>query len=103
MTKQKNARTLRENSNYLFPQIKNQKKTPFTTPKNITPCYIKSVSSIDYLPYIHAKGNNSDPLFRQAIAKRVDTLAAIGYILDFHHCLTCFPPPPLINVEPNSQ
>ena len=29
----------------------------------------------------------------QAIAKRVDTLPVIGYILDTHHCIACSPPP----------
>ena len=40
----------------------------------------------------------------QAIAKRVDTLPVIGYILDTHHCIACSPPPsPLINVVRNSR
>ena len=29
----------------------------------------------------------------QAIAKRVDTLPVIGYILDTHHCIAYLPPP----------
>ena len=33
----------------------------------------------DSLPFVHAIGNNSDPPFRQAIAKRVDTLPVIRY------------------------
>ena len=41
----------------------------------------------------------------QAIAKRVDTLPVIGYMLDTHHCIAYLAPPLLllINVVRNSQ
>ena len=33
-------------------------------------------------------------LVLQAIAKRVETLSVIGYVLGNNHCFTCFPFPP---------
>ena len=74
-------------------------RKPKRNPVNCMEGYVNQISS-SRLQNQHPEL----PLGLQAIAKRVDTLPVVGYILDTHHCIACPPPPsPLINVVRNSR
>ena len=44
------------------------------------------------LAFIRDQGQPTKTFKLQAIAKRVNTLPVIGYVLDTHHCIACLPP-----------
>ena len=59
---------------------------------------VKDVFHIDFLPFVHVIGNNSDPPFRQAILLQKELIHSLCWVHFKHsplYCLFSPPPPPL--------